>query len=161
MKIPKPAIKKARIEIIPMIDAIFFLLVFFMFSSLSMIKLRGADVSLPTKQASAATAAAGGSGGDGRLVVSVTPQNGFFLNKNQTSRLNLKRDLQKFVDAHPNAVLVLNLAPTQNAQTLIDVMDAARDLKTRKGQAPPILIATEPVDAEGNPLKSSAVKAKP
>ena len=47
MKIPPPEFRKARIEIIPMIDTIFFLLVFFMFSTLSMVKMKGLDVSAP------------------------------------------------------------------------------------------------------------------
>ena len=36
MRIPRPTRKKARIEIIPMIDTMFFLLVFFMVATLSM-----------------------------------------------------------------------------------------------------------------------------
>ena len=47
VNIHKQPMKKARIEIIPMIDTIFFLLVFFMFTSLSMVKMNGLDVSLP------------------------------------------------------------------------------------------------------------------
>ena len=46
--------RKARIEIVPMIDTIFFLLVFFMFTSLSMVKMNGMGVSLP-KDSSAVT----------------------------------------------------------------------------------------------------------
>jgi biopolymer transport protein ExbD len=38
---------RTRIEIIPMIDTIFFLLVFFMLSSLSMTRLKGLPVDLP------------------------------------------------------------------------------------------------------------------
>ena len=45
--------KKARIEIIPMIDTIFFLLVFFMIASLAMTTAKGMPVNLP--KASAAT----------------------------------------------------------------------------------------------------------
>ena len=41
MKLP---MRKARIEIIPMIDTIFFLLVFFMFTSLSMVQMKGMGV---------------------------------------------------------------------------------------------------------------------
>ena len=47
MKLPQPEIKRARIEIVPMIDTIFFLLVFFMLSSLALVKLNGIPVSLP------------------------------------------------------------------------------------------------------------------
>lgn len=48
MKIPrKPALKKARIEIIPMIDTMFFLLVFFMLASLTMTNQNTLPVNLP------------------------------------------------------------------------------------------------------------------
>ncbi|HOP85032.1 MAG TPA: biopolymer transporter ExbD [Syntrophorhabdaceae bacterium] len=47
MKIPKKTRKKARIEIIPMIDTMFFLLVFFMIATLSMTIQRGLNVNLP------------------------------------------------------------------------------------------------------------------
>ena len=40
-------LKRTRIEIIPMIDTIFFLLVFFMLSSLALTKLNGLPVNLP------------------------------------------------------------------------------------------------------------------
>ena len=44
-------IKKARIEIIPLIDIMFFLLASFMLVSLSMINMKGVDVNLPTAKA--------------------------------------------------------------------------------------------------------------
>ena len=40
-------LKRTKIEIIPMIDTIFFLLVFFMLSSLSLTRLNGLPVNLP------------------------------------------------------------------------------------------------------------------
>ena len=47
MRMQRRSIKKARIEIIPMIDTIFFLLVFFMISTLSMTQFKGMPVNLP------------------------------------------------------------------------------------------------------------------
>lgn len=47
MKIAQPPIKKARIEIIPMIDTMFFLLVFFMIATLTMTNLHSMPVNLP------------------------------------------------------------------------------------------------------------------
>ncbi|MBV8376785.1 MAG: biopolymer transporter ExbD, partial [Verrucomicrobia bacterium] len=41
-------IKRARIEIIPLIDIMFFLLAAFMLVSLTMINMKGIDVNLPT-----------------------------------------------------------------------------------------------------------------
>jgi biopolymer transport protein ExbD len=47
VKIVRKQRKKARIEIIPMIDTMFFLLVFFMVATLSMTMQRGLPVNLP------------------------------------------------------------------------------------------------------------------
>lgn len=47
MKFPRRVKKKARIEIIPMIDTMFFLLVFFMVATLSMTIQKGLQVNLP------------------------------------------------------------------------------------------------------------------
>jgi biopolymer transport protein ExbD len=47
MKVRRHQRKRARIEIIPMIDTMFFLLVFFMVATLSMTMQRGIPVNLP------------------------------------------------------------------------------------------------------------------
>jgi biopolymer transport protein ExbD len=47
MRLPKSTKKKPRIEIIPMIDTMFFLLVFFMVATLSMTIQKGIAVNLP------------------------------------------------------------------------------------------------------------------
>ncbi len=53
MNIPSPRPqKRARIEIIPLIDVIFFLLATFMMVSLSMVKNKGISVNLPVAAAS-------------------------------------------------------------------------------------------------------------
>src|ERR1700722_13822738 len=44
---PRHEIKRTKIEIIPMIDTMFFLLVFFMLSSLALTKMNGLPVNLP------------------------------------------------------------------------------------------------------------------
>src|SRR5580692_10225537 len=53
MKVRQRPIKRARIEIIPMIDVIFFLLVFFMISSLAMTRINSLPVALPKTSATA------------------------------------------------------------------------------------------------------------
>jgi biopolymer transport protein ExbD len=52
MKIPRKPLKKARIEIIPMIDTMFFLLVFFMMATLMMTNQYSLPVNLPHAAAS-------------------------------------------------------------------------------------------------------------
>ncbi|RYX85978.1 biopolymer transporter ExbD [bacterium] len=153
MKIRKPEMKKARIEIIPMIDAIFFLLVFFMFSSLSMIRMRGANVSLPAGQNGKSTA---GTGETPKLIVSVTNSGAYFLNKKSISRQTLQKSLQDEVSARSNAVVVVNMAKNQTTQTLVDVLDSINKVRTPSGAPAPVLIATEPVDNEGRAIEAKA-----
>ena len=50
MRLPAAAKKKPRIEVIPMIDTMFFLLVFFMIATLSMTLQKGMPVNLPTAE---------------------------------------------------------------------------------------------------------------
>jgi biopolymer transport protein ExbD len=64
----KANLKKARIEIIPMIDTIFFLLVFFMISTLSMSRFTGVQVNLPK-------AASGSQPPSETVVISLTKDN--------------------------------------------------------------------------------------
>ncbi|MFQ5483709.1 MAG: ExbD/TolR family protein [Desulfobacterales bacterium] len=48
MRIDRPAIRRARIEMLPLIDIVFLLLVFFIYAMLSMAVHRGLPVVLPT-----------------------------------------------------------------------------------------------------------------
>lgn len=52
MKVNIPAAKKSRIEMLPLIDVVFLLLVVFIYTMLSMAVHRGLDVNLPESEAS-------------------------------------------------------------------------------------------------------------
>ncbi|MGD9161074.1 MAG: biopolymer transporter ExbD [Desulfobacteraceae bacterium] len=53
MKVDTPAAKKSRIEMLPLIDVVFLLLVVFIYTMLSMAVHRGLNVDLPKSEASA------------------------------------------------------------------------------------------------------------
>ncbi|WP_371379624.1 ExbD/TolR family protein [Sporomusa aerivorans] len=74
MKIARNTPKKARIEIIPMIDTMFFLLVFFMIATLAMTSQNSLPVNLPQ---------AGGVKADRQQVhtITLTKDNGYFYNQ--------------------------------------------------------------------------------
>ncbi|MFP3928137.1 MAG: ExbD/TolR family protein [Desulfobacteraceae bacterium] len=63
MKVPRAGIRKARIEMLPLIDIVFLLLVFFIYAMLSMAVHRGLPVTLPLSSTAEI---------DKRLVLSVT-----------------------------------------------------------------------------------------
>ena len=152
MKVQQPTLKRARIEIIPMIDAIFFLLVFFMFSSLSMVKFRGMRLALPTSAAAASRASAEKArlGPPGKLIVTVTAGGQFFLNRSPIQEAGLRQALQAALNMRPNSYIVVNVAKVQTTQSLINVMDSIQRVSPPLGQPLEVLIATEPIDLEGN-----------
>jgi biopolymer transport protein ExbD len=138
MKLQRPQLRRARIEIVPMIDTIFFLLVFFMFTTLSMVKMHGMGLSMPKDAAS-------GGKPPPRLTLAVSPAGQYFLNAKALAPADLPAALQADVAAHPDTVVVVNVAPNQQTQTLISVMDVVHEILTRAGSNAPILVATERV----------------
>ena len=80
MKIPSPRPrKKARLEIIPLIDVIFFLLATFMMVSLSMAKINGVPVNLPSATTSAPLE-------KDSVVVTLTKEGDIFFDKEKSCR---------------------------------------------------------------------------
>jgi biopolymer transport protein ExbD len=102
MNIPSPrARKRARIEIIPLIDVIFFLLATFMMVSLSMVKNHGITVNLPA----AATSAPQEHQND--TTISVTKDGTLFFNKEplQLSQLPARLEQLKAEQADPKVFI--------------------------------------------------------
>jgi len=79
MRIQRRNLKQARIEIIPMIDTIFFLLVFFMISTLSMAQYRGMPVNLPK-------AASGQQAPAESAAITIDKESRIFLNKRRLTK---------------------------------------------------------------------------
>lgn len=119
MRIPRKALEKARIEIIPMIDVIFFLLVFFMVSTLSMTINRGLPVNLPT----AATAQK-----ERRDNVSLTVlQDGkMFLNKEPITLQNMGQRVKAALASNPQLAVVINADGQVLHSTVVDILDELR-----------------------------------
>ena len=119
MRIPRKASEKARIEIIPMIDVIFFLLVFFMVSTLSMTINRGLPVNLPT----AAT-----SQKEMRDNVSLTVlQDGkMFLNKEPITLQNMGQRVKAVLASDPQLAVVINADGQVLHSTVVDILDELR-----------------------------------
>ena len=119
MRIPRKPSEKARIEIIPMIDVIFFLLVFFMISTLSMTINRGLPVNLPT----AAT-----SQKEMRDNVSLTVlQDGhMFLNKEPITLQDMGSRVKAALASDPQLAIVINADGQVLHSTVVDILDELR-----------------------------------
>ena len=121
MEIPSPrARKKARIEIIPLIDIIFFLLATFIMVSLSMVKNKGIPVNLPVSSASAAQ--------DRKDFVSitVTEHGEIYWDKDKTSLAELPARLQRLKNTTPDPKIFLDGDTKAELGNAVAVLDEVR-----------------------------------
>ena len=126
MRISLPTAKrKARIEIIPLIDIVFFLLATFVMVSMSMVKNQGLQVRLP----SAATAAPE----ERKFFVTVTiTQNGdIYLDKEKTSLNDLKSRLNA-MKTDPGLKVFINGDDRASFGQAIEILDEIRSLGITK-----------------------------
>ncbi len=88
MKVALPERRKSRIEMLPLIDIVFLLLVFFIYAMLSMAVHRGLPVILPTSSTAKI---------DKHLILSVTVRadGSIFLDKERISLENLREALRR------------------------------------------------------------------
>lgn len=125
MRIQRRSIKKARIEIIPMIDTIFFLLVFFMISTLSMTQFKGMPVNLPkaaSGQQAPAESAAITIDKDGRL----------FLNQQAIDKAALGEALSQQLAKNAEMLVVINADDGVQHGQVVEIMDIARGANVAK-----------------------------
>jgi biopolymer transport protein ExbD len=119
MRIQRRNLKKARIEIIPMIDTIFFLLVFFMISTLSMAQYRGMPVNLPK-------AASGQQAATESVTVTISRENQIFLDKQAVDKTTLGDLLRTQLVKNPELLVVINADDGVEHGRVVEVMDIAR-----------------------------------
>jgi biopolymer transport protein ExbD len=118
-KLPENA--EARIEIIPLIDIMFFLLAAFMLVSLSMVNLKSLKVNLPT-----ATAAVSTSDKKGILDVSVDKAGSVFLDKRPVTDNQLVLSLASAHASDPNVKIFITADRDSRHGQVINVLDLVR-----------------------------------
>lgn len=120
-RIPSPrSNRRARIEIIPLIDIIFFLLATFVMVSLSMIQNRGIPVQLP-----AATTGAPQSREEAASI-SITERGEIYLDAERVDPAQLDTALKRLVASNPNAKVFLSGDTRADFGRAIEVLDEVR-----------------------------------
>lgn len=119
MRIQRRNPKKARIEIIPMIDTIFFLLVFFMISTLSMSQYRGLPVNLPK-------AASGQQAPAESAAITINKAKQIFLDKQAIDKTELPDLLRGQLAKNPELLVVINADDGVEHGDVVEIMDIAR-----------------------------------
>lgn len=119
MRVPRREQGKARIEIIPMIDVIFFLLVFFMLSTLSMTINRGLPVNLPTAATSQKELRE-------NLNLTLTQDGEIFLNKEPIALQDMGQRVREALAAEPALMVIINADGKVQHSAVVEVMDELR-----------------------------------
>lgn len=129
--------KKARIEIIPMIDTVFFLLVFFMVASLAMTTMKGMPVNLPKSSTASERSIV-------KTVLTVTASGKYYVDKQQVKFEEIRPILEERLRDNPKMPIVINCDKGQDWGRGIEVMDEAK-----QAGAEILTIATEPKAKKG------------
>lgn len=111
--------RRARIEIIPMIDVVFFLLVFFMMATLAMTVHEGVPVSLPEAASRDKITAE-------PLSIALTRDGQTFLNREAVPLAALVPKLQPLLAANRDLAVVVNADREVTHARVIDVLDELR-----------------------------------
>ena len=119
-------IKKARIEIIPLIDIMFFLLASFMLVSLTMINMKGIDVNLPT-----ATSAQPNSKPDFTMV-SIDALMDIYFEKEKVAKEDVLSRFQALYDKNHDLRIFIRADKDTTYETVVYVLDKARTAGIQK-----------------------------
>ncbi len=119
MRLRSASRTKARIEVIPMIDVIFFLLVFFMISTLSMAVYRGLPVNLPK-------AATGSETPRDQVMVTVAKDGRIAVDQQDVARESFPTLLKARLEANPLSVVVINADEEVRHGRVVEILDEAR-----------------------------------
>ena len=127
MIIPSSRPKKhARIEIVPLIDIMFFLLATFVMVSLSMVKNRGISVVLPQAASGAPEER------KDQVTISLSDAGQLYLDKQELSQDQLTEALRKLKEQNPELRVFINGDQNARLGLAIAVLDEARKLGISK-----------------------------
>jgi len=119
--------RKARIEIIPLIDIVFFLLATFVMVSLSMVKNQGMPVNLPR-----ASSGVRQTQNDPHTMITVMKNGEIFFNKKKVTWTELRSSLQELTHKTPDPRIILNGDEEATLGKAVSVLNEAHTLGIKK-----------------------------
>jgi biopolymer transport protein ExbD len=125
MQVTQRPIKRIRIEIIPMIDVIFFLLVFFMVTSLAMTRINSIKVVLPKTSGKAENLRQ-------NVILTVKKDGSLLVNKLPATLDTLGSQLVGVMQADPQGVVIVNADAGSSYGQVVQAMQKAKEAGIRK-----------------------------
>ena len=135
MRLPSSKPKRARIEIVPMIDTVFFLLVYFLIASLAMTHLNSRKVSLPFSGTASGKPATD-------VVVTIAKDGRDYLDRKAVAESEIAPALNERLKAQPNLTVIINCDKDQPAGRLAAVFDLVK-----QSNASSVMVATTPKES--------------
>lgn len=127
MRMKQFEMKRAKIEIVPLIDVVFFLLATFVMVSLSMTRNQGMQVPLPSASTSAKMDES-----NSTVTLTVMPNGEIFFNKEKISGAQLPFKLQTLKASQDDPKVVVNAAGDADFKAVVAVLDEARKIGISK-----------------------------
>lgn len=121
MRLPEESDLPPKINILPMIDVIFAILVFFIVSSLYLTRSEGLPVNLP----SASTAEVQKTK---QITVSLDEQGKLTIDRQPAQINQLKAEIEKLITANSNTTVVVNADKTVEHGLVVDIIDQLRQI---------------------------------
>jgi biopolymer transport protein ExbD len=109
---------EAQIDLTPMLDVVFIMLIFFIVTS-TFVKESGVDVTRPQAETSVVTES-------NAIQIGITSANQIFMDKRQIDKRAIRANVEKSLAENPGASVIIVADQDSNTHTLIDVMDQAR-----------------------------------
>ncbi|MEH1871514.1 ExbD/TolR family protein [Nostoc sp.] len=118
-------IEEVQIQIIPLIDVVFCVLTFFLLAALQFTRQQAINVDLPKASASSVS---GITSQNGSLIVTIDAVGNTYIEKQAVKRDDLRASLKQYLQANPNAVVVLNASRTATYNDVIETLDLLRQV---------------------------------
>ena len=134
--------KRARIEILPLIDCMFLLLVFFVYSMMTMTQSRGISVNLPRATTASAIR-------EEPLSISVTDADEIYLDKERVSLDELKARLAAERAADPSLKVLIKGDTLARHGVVVEVLDLLRILSIERVAIQTAPVGASPTEREG------------
>jgi biopolymer transport protein ExbD len=126
--------KRARIEIVPMIDTIFFLLVYFIIASLSMTQMHSRKVALPVS----ATAS---QHPETKVIVTVAQDGRCYIDQTPIEEVQIADALKARLRDDPSLTVVINCDKDQPVERFGEIFDLVK-----QANAATVMVATTPTN---------------
>ncbi len=140
-----PPVQEVRIEVVPLIDVIFCILIFFILAAVGLTRQQAINLDLPK-------ASTGASQTRELLVVSIDPVGLTYVENQPVSREQLTQILQNYNKTRPNGLIVLSASQLVSYNNVIQVLDLLRSVGGDR-----VALATQPADPSPSPSSPGAL----